>query len=195
MNDKLARIRVIIVTDGDWTARQAVETAAHALKLHPLKAVAGNPMPLTGPQVLQKILQAPCEPVVLMVDDKGHKGVGAGERVIEYLLYQSEQVEVLGVIAVASHSRARGTRVDYSVTGDLQVVKGHPVTKEGTLEPPRHRRLEGDTVQILDRYPDLLVVGCGDPGKMDGQDSIINGAEVTRKCLELILEGSEFLAQ
>ncbi len=112
MNHQPARVRVIIVTDGDWTARQAVKTASHSLGLYLLKAAAGNPMPLSGP-----------------------------------------------------------------------------------LKPPRHRRLEGDTVQILDCYPDLLVVGCGDPGKMDGLDSAGNGAEVTRKCLELILEGSDSLAR
>lgn len=195
MNHQPVRVRVIIVTDGDWTARQAVKTASHSLGLYPLKVAAGNPMPLSGPLVLKQILQAPREPVVVMVDDKGHKGVGAGERVIEYLLHQSDQIEVLGVIAVASNSRVRGAWVDYSVTADLQVVKDHPVSKEGALEPPRHRRLEGDTVQILDRYPDLLVVGCGDPGKMDGLDRAGNGAEVTRKCLELILEGSDSLAR
>lgn len=195
MNISPPRIRVIIVTDGDWTARHAIETAAHSMKLYPLKTVAGNPVPLSGPEVLQQILQAPYEPVVVMVDDRGHKGVGAGERVIEYLLHQTEKIEVLGVIAVASNSRVRGARVDYSVTSDLQVVKDRPVNKEGVLESPRHRRLEGDTVQILDRFPDLLVVGCGDPGKMDGLDSAANGAEVTRKCLEIILEGSDSLAQ
>lgn len=188
------RIRVIIVTDGDCTARQAIETAARSMNLYPLKNVAGNPLPLSGPEVLQQILQAPHEPVVVMVDDKGHKGVGAGERVIEYLLHQTEQIKILGVIAVASNSRVRGARVDYSVTGDCQVIKDHPVDKEGNLESPRHRRLEGDTVQILDRYPDLLVVGCGDPGKMNGMDRAADGAEVTRKCLEIILEGSESLA-
>jgi len=189
------RVRVIIVTDGDSTARQAVETAAHSMNLYPLKKVAGNPLPLSGPEVLQQILQAPYEPVVVMVDDRGHKGVGAGERVIEYLLHQTEKIQVLGVIAVASNSKVRGARVDYSVTNDLQVIKGHPVDKEGNLEGPRHRRLEGDTVQILDRYPDLLVVGCGDPGKMNGLDNAASGAEITRKCLEIILEGSDSLAR
>lgn len=186
--DTTSRVRVIIVTDGDWTARKAVENAARSLGLYPLQVIAGNPMPLSGPQVLEHILQAPQEPVVVMVDDRGHKGVGPGERVIEYLMHRTEAIEVLGVVAVASHSRVYGTRVNFSVTADLQIIKDHPVTKEGSCESARHRRLEGDTVQILNRYPDLLVVGCGDPGKMDGQDSVTNGAEVTRKCLQLILE-------
>lgn len=151
-------------------------------------------MPLSGPLVLKQILQAPREPVVVMVDDKGHKGVGAGERVIEYLLHQSEQIEVLGVIAVASNSRVRGARVDYSVTADLQVVKNHPVSKEGDLESPRHRRLEGERVQMLESYTGLLVVGCGESGKMDGLDSANNIAEATGKGLEIILEGSDSFA-
>ena len=185
----------MMVTDGDWTARQAVKTASHSLGLYLLKAAAGNPMPLSGPLVLKQILQAPREPVVVMVDDKGHKGVGAGERVIEYLLHQSEQIEVLGVIAVASNSRVRGARVDYSVTADLQVVKNHPVSKEGALEPPRHHRLEGERVQMLESYTGLLVVGCGESGKMDGLDSANNIAEATGKGLEIILEGSDSLAR
>lgn len=190
-----SRVRVIIVTDGDRTAQKAVEKASHELGLYPLRVTGGNPTPLSGLQVRDQLLQAPWDPVVIMVDDRGDKGVGPGERIIEYLLHQQEDIEILGVVAVASHSQVYGTRVDYSVTGDQKVLAGQPVTKDGTCEPPRHKRLEGDTVQVLDRHPDLLVIGCGDPGKMHGRDNALQGAQVTRKCLEQILEGSGALVK
>lgn len=185
-----SKVRVIVVTDGDRTAQQAVEAAAHELQLCPLRISAGNPTILSGPEILAHILQAPREPVVVMVDDKGHKGIGPGERVIEYLVHNQEDIEILGVVAVASHSSVYGTRVDYSVTAELEIIKGEPVTKDGHCTSPRHHRLKGDTVQILNKYPQLLVVGCGDPGKMNGVDNAVQGAEVTKKCLELILKGS-----
>ncbi|HQA51197.1 MAG TPA: stage V sporulation protein AE, partial [Syntrophomonadaceae bacterium] len=60
--------------------------------------------------------------------------------------------------------------------------------------PPRHHRLEGERVQMLESYTGLLVVGCGESGKMDGLDSANNIAEATGKGLEIILEGSDSFA-
>jgi len=48
---------------------------------------------------------------------------------------------------------------------------------------------------MLESYTGLLVVGCGESGKMDGLDSANNIAEATGKGLEIILEGSDSLAR
>ncbi|MGR6836332.1 stage V sporulation protein AE [Syntrophomonas erecta] len=179
------------MTDGDQSAHQAIECAARELKLFTLKATAGNPTPLNGREVLQLILQAPYEPVVVMVDDRGEKGIGPGERVIEYLMHCPEQIIVLGVVAVASDTRVKGIKVDRSVTAEGTLVKKRPVNKSGCVEPEGHYRLEGDTLEILYKYPDLLVVGCGDLGKMNGLDASHRGAAITKRCFQEILKGSE----
>ncbi|MDD2585400.1 MAG: stage V sporulation protein AE [Syntrophomonadaceae bacterium] len=189
MTDLNTRVRVIIVTDGDLTAQEAVETAANDLNLFVLKATGGNPTRLTGSQVLNQILQAPYDPVIVMVDDKGQQGTGPGEKVIEYLLNYPYQVKILGIVAVASDSRVRGVEVDFSIDAEGKVVKG-PVKKDGTREKPKNRRLEGDTVEILKKYPELLVVGCGDLGKMQASDIAAYGAFVTSRCFQEILERS-----
>lgn len=180
-------VKVIIVTDGDQTALKAVERAARELNLYPLRVSAGNPTPLSGPEMLDYILQSPWDPVVIMVDDRGEKGVGPGEQIIEYLLAYRGKVQILGVVAVASDTRVRGVAVDCSVDSGGNLVAG-PVDKEGFQEQPGHRRLEGDTVGILSRHPEVYVVGCGDPGKMHGQDTAGKGATITRSCLCAILE-------
>lgn len=185
----LSRVRVIIVTDGDETAKKAIEVAAQALSLFPLKITAGNPTRLTGKEVLNYILQSPYEPVVVMVDDNGEKGMGPGERVIEYLLSCPEQVKILGLVAVASDARVEGVVVDRSVTYDGRVTI-KPVDKYGREEKIGHYRLEGDTVEVLRKHSRSLIIGCGDPGKMNGYDAIKHGAAITRKCFQEILEGS-----
>jgi len=42
--------------------------------------------------------------VVVMVDDKGYKGKGAGEAAMEVLL-NNDDIEVLGVVAVSSDGK------------------------------------------------------------------------------------------
>lgn len=180
--------RVIIVTDGDISAQLAVERAAFELGLYFLKITAGNPTPLSGPEVLKHILEAPYDPVVIMVDDKGKRGMGPGEMAADYILKCSE-VRVLGVVAVASDTRVRGVAVDFSITADGRQVKG-PVDKNGWEEQLDHHRLEGDTIEIFRRHPELLVLGCGDLGKMGGRDAVGHGAMITRKCFEEILSRS-----
>lgn len=180
------KVRVIIVTDGDVTAQKAIKTAAKDLDLYPLMLSAGNPTPLTGQEVLELILKAPYDPVVVMTDDKGFIGKGKGEQVIDYLMSRDE-IQVLGVIAVASDTKVRGIEVDCSINANGQVVRG-PVNKYGYEEKLGNKRLEGDTVEVLAKYPELFVVGCGDLGKMEDYDSVKYGAFITSKALQEILE-------
>ncbi|MEN6325178.1 MAG: stage V sporulation protein AE [Syntrophomonas sp.] len=177
--------QVIIVTDGDVSAQLAVERASFELGLYYLQVTGGNPTRLSGPEVVQHILGAPYDPVVVMADDKGRRGLGPGEMVVDHILKCSEVV-VLGVVAVASDTRVRGIVVDFSVTADGRLVKG-PVDKNGWEEQLDHHRLEGDTIEIFSHHPELLVLGCGDLGKMGGRDAVEHGAMITKKCFEEIL--------
>lgn len=182
MNDP---VRVILITDGDKMARRAIETAAARLGMRCISASAGNPSPLTGPELLVLIREAAYDPVLVMVDDKGNPGTGPGESLIE-VLCASEEVQVLGAIAVASNTRrAHGTPVDASITRDGRLVEC-PVDKDGN--PVIHRPLlQGDTVDVLSHLNLPVVVGIGDPGKMDGADGLKNGAAVTvRAIMEIV---------
>lgn len=183
--------QVIIVTDGDLSAQLAVERAAFELGLCFLRVTAGNPTMLSGPEVVDYILGAPYDPVVIMVDDKGRRGLGPGEMVVDYIL-KCPQVVIAGVVAVASDSRVRGITVDFSVTADGRLVKG-PVDKNGWEESIDHHRLEGDTIEIFRDHPELLVVGCGDLGKMGGRDAVEHGAMITRKCFDEIMLRNKLL--
>lgn len=174
-------VRVILITDGDKVARRAVELAAARLGMRCISASAGNPTPLTGAELVELIKQAAYDPVLVMVDDKGNPGLGPGESALAYICRCGE-VKVLGAIAVASNTRrAHGTRVDCSVTRDGRVIEG-PVDKAGA--PDTHRRfLQGDTVDVLDQVDLPVVVGIGDPGKMDGADCLKEGCSVTVKAI------------
>ncbi|NLB88783.1 MAG: stage V sporulation protein AE [Syntrophomonadaceae bacterium] len=180
------KVRVIIVTDGDVTAQKAIKTAAHDLNLYPLMMSGGNPTPLTGEKILELILKAPYDPVVVMADDKGFIGRGYGEQVIDFLMSRDE-IQVLGVIAVASDTKVYGVEVDCSINADGQVVRG-PVNKYGYEEKAGNKRLEGDTVEVLKKYPEVFVVGCGDIGKNEDYDSVEYGAFITSRALQEILE-------
>ena len=187
-------VRVIIVTDGDISAQQAVQAASLKLGLYPLMITGGNPTRISGAKALDYILKTPYDPVVVMGDDKGKKGMGPGENVLDTIL-KDQRLMVLGVVAVASDTRVRGVAVDKSVTCDLRVVDA-PVDKNGCEEEEGHHRLEGDTIEILRHHPELFIVGCGDLGKMEGRDSIAHGARITEQCFREILkqacEGKEF---
>ncbi|MFZ5817432.1 MAG: stage V sporulation protein AE [Bacillota bacterium] len=180
-----APVRVILITDGDKVARRATEEAAHRLGLRCISASAGNPSPLTGPELVGLIKQAVFDPVLVMVDDKGHPGRGAGEEVISYLCRHPE-VRVLGAVAVASNTkRAHGVAVDLSITRDCRVVSV-PVDKDGY---PRawDSVLRGDTVDVLRELKLPVVVGIGDPGKMEGADCREDGCEVTTRAILEVL--------
>ncbi|MGI6487981.1 MAG: stage V sporulation protein AE [Syntrophothermaceae bacterium] len=185
----MQKTRVIIVTDGDVTAEKAVYQASLNVNAYPLTLSAGNPTPFSGPELVLLIKAAPYDPVVVMLDDRGQVGQGIGEKALETLLKEPE-IEVLGVVAVASDTKqAQGVRVDRAVTNQGEVCH-RPVDKDGVPEAPGHQFLEGDTVEILNRYPEVKVVGCGDLGKMEGQDDYRKGAVITTRCFQEILENS-----
>lgn len=181
-------VPVIIVTDGDEAARGAVETACCDLDLFFLKLSAGNPTPLSGPEAINYVLQAPRAPVVVTVDDHGQPGVGRGEEVMECLLRET-RIDVLGVLAVASNTRAKGIPVDCSVTAQGHIVSC-PVNKLGASKPAQPG-LQGDTLEIMHKHPEVMIIGCGDPGKMDGQDDKCQGAAITSRCLQEIIDRSK----
>ncbi|MGE5396116.1 MAG: stage V sporulation protein AE [Chitinophagales bacterium] len=179
--------QVILVTDGDQVAQQAVYQACKNLNLCPIMASGGNPTPLKGTAILSLITRAPFGPVVVMVDDRGKVGQGKGERVLEYLL-NNEEIHVLGVVAVASNTkRAGGVVVNESVDWRGKIIS-QPVNKEGKPERKENLYLEGDTVEVLSHYPTVKVVGCGDLGKMEGNDDPHKGAMITTACFERLLE-------
>jgi stage V sporulation protein AE len=186
-----APVPVVVVTDGDRTAGQAVHEAAEALGLYVLEKSQGNPTPLDGPALVEAIQRAPRAPVVVMVDDSGEPGRGAGEAALATLL-QHPAVRVLGVVAVAANTHpVRGVRPDLSVTADGRRVRqavdkaGHPLRPGAPLS--------GDTVDVLRKRPDLVVVGLGDPGKMEGADAVDRGVPRTREALQAVLERSGWL--
>ncbi|MFS8512909.1 MAG: stage V sporulation protein AE, partial [Planifilum fulgidum] len=87
--------KVILITDGDRVAREAVEEVARQVGGRAISASAGNPTPLTGEQLVELILQAKHDPVLVMFDDCGSGGTGRGERAMEYVANHPD-VEVLG---------------------------------------------------------------------------------------------------
>mgnify|MGYP001016438072 CR=1 FL=1 len=180
-------IRVILLTDGDPAARRVAEQAAQRLGLRCISASAGNPTPLSGPELVALIRQAVHDPVLVMVDDKGDPGTGPGEEALRHIC-QHPDIRVLGAVAVASNTRrARGVEVDLSVDRRGRILDG-PVDKDG--QPRKKGRLRGDTVDVLSRLDIPVIVGVGDPGKMDGADDLEAGCEITTKAIMEILERS-----
>jgi stage V sporulation protein AE len=178
--------RVIIVTDGDRIARRAVEMAAAQIGGRCISCSAGNPTPITGEQAVMMIKQAPWDPVVIMVDDRGKPGVGEGERIIKELA-DSEDIEIIGVVAVASNTEGvRGIQPDCSIDNNGNIIH-RAVDKLGN--PSDGNVICGDTVDILNDISIPVVVGIGDPGKMDGRDDSIIGAPVITKALKTIIWG------
>lgn len=179
---------VVIVTDGDCKALEAVETAAKNVGARCI-SVSGCRHPddayWTPQEIEELILSTPRGPVVVLVDDEGEEGKGRGEEILSHLIL-SDRLDVKGVIAVASDMKeGRGVKVDLSVTADGEVIEG-PVDKEGQEEG--EAELHGDTVEVLDKLRVPLVVGLGDPGKMNFADEARRGAPVTTRALELILQ-------
>lgn len=181
-------VRVILVTDGDSVARKTVEMAAHNLGLRCISASAGNPTRLTGEQLVNLVLQAAYDPVLVMFDDKGNPGQGPGERALAFVVNHPD-IRVLGAIAVASDERrARGVPVDCSVTNEGHVIGG-PVNKAGF--PDQQGVLVGDTVDILRRLEVPVIVGAGDIGKQAGADCPAHGAYLTTRAILEVLTRSQ----
>jgi stage V sporulation protein AE len=184
------RRRVILITDGDEYAKRAVEHVASKIGGRCISMSQGNPSVLTGPEIVSLIKQTPNDPVLVMFDDSGLVGEGAGEKALKFVA-QSKEVEVLGVIAVASKTRdAEWTKVDVCIDRDGELTP-YGVDKHGIPELEMGR-LNGDTVYCLDELDVPIVVGVGDIGKMARHDHYERGAPITKKAVELILERSGF---
>lgn len=183
----MPRKKVIVVTDGDGRAVAAIKQAAHTLGLHYVHRSAGNPTHASGEELAKLVKQAAVEPVIVMFDDQGRKGMGPGEKALEELA-EDAGIEVIGALAVASGTRGdKSVKVDESVTREGEVT-GKPVGKSGAPEAPGHERVEGDTVGVLERLGIPTIVGIGDLGKMDSQDMVDRGALVTTRAIREILE-------
>jgi len=101
---------------------------------------------LTGQQIVELVKAAEKDPVVVMVDDKGYKGKGAGEAAMEVLL-NNDDIEVLGVVAVSSDGKdCNGIKLTCSVTREGKVIEGS-VNKKGIAT--RNGKICGDTLSIL----------------------------------------------
>ena len=125
--------------------------------------------------------------MLVMADDGGERKKGHGERLLEALLLD-EDFQVLGVIAVAANTkRVAGVPVTFSITREGQIHRG-PVDKDGRPEPPGQKRVEGDTVDVLNGLQVPIVVGIGDIGKMSPADRADHGARITTKAITKILE-------
>jgi len=180
--------KVIIVTDGDTFAQKAVETAVKKIGGRCISRSAGNPTPLLGSEIIALIKEAKHEPVVIMVDDRGHNSVGKGEKAL-YEVVNHSDIEVLGIVAVASNTEyVNGIEVDFSITKDGKIVHA-AVDKNG--EKTEDKILYGDTVDILKNCNIPLIIGIGDPGKMEGNDDVEIGAPILTKALEEIINRSE----
>lgn len=185
MDENKEKKRVILVTDGDGIARKAVETAALRIGGRCISRSAGNPTPMSGQKILELIRQTPYDPVVVMVDDRGDTGMGKGERVIMELA-KSPEIKILGVVAVASNTEGvNGVSVDFSITKDGNIIP-NTVDKYGNKRDGN--KIIGDTVDILESVDVPVIVGIGDPGKMNGKDCCDKGAPIITKAMKEIIE-------
>lgn len=182
--------RVILVTDGDDYARKSLEIIASEIGGTCLSLSHGNPTNLTGPKMIKLIKKAKKDPVLVMFDDSGIIGEGPGEAALVTVANDPE-IEVLGVVAVASRTRKEEwTRVDVCIDRD-GVLTANGVDKYG-IQELETGRLYGDTVYSLDSLDVPIIVGVGDVGKMAGKDHFDKGSPITRQAVELILERSGY---
>lgn len=183
----MERHKVILVTDGDKMAQKAVEAAAANIGGRCISASAGNPTVLTGNEIVELIKTAEHDPVVVMVDDRGEQGMGRGEQAMDYIL-NNEEMDVLGVVAVSSNGKdCNGLKVSCSITKEGEVIDG-AVDKYG--KDVKSGKICGDTLSVLRSRKGLVIVGIGDPGKMDFKDEVQKGAPITTKALHEVLSRS-----
>lgn len=180
--------RVVVVTDADCTALEAIEIAAANVGARCISLTGcrnPNDARWTPEEVEELILSTPRDPVVVLVDDEGRQGEGWGEQILRHLS-GSKRVKVIGVVAVASNmDQGSPVHVDVSVTASAQVVE-NAVDKKGT-PTPGSSSLQGDTVENIEELRPPIVVGLGDPGKMDWADDARIGAPITTKALQIAL--------
>ncbi|ATW24081.1 stage V sporulation protein AE [Candidatus Formimonas warabiya] len=192
MSDK--KRKVIIITDGDEMARKTVERVAANIGGCCISASAGNPTPISGEKILALIKKTNTDPVLIMLDDKGCRQKGKGERALEFIVKHPD-IEVLGVVAVASNTKkCKGVEVEQSITLEGKVID-RPVNKDGEPEPEGHHILEGDTVSVLESLKIPTIIGIGDIGKMHGRDKFERGARITTQAVKYILERGGFVRE
>ncbi|MCQ6273818.1 stage V sporulation protein AE [Bacillus sp. V3B] len=185
--------RVILVTDGDEYARKSLELIANEIGGRCISLSHGNPSVLSGPEIIKQIKKAAHDPVLVMFDDSGFIGEGAGEQALKYVA-RHKDIEVLGIIAVASRTRKEEwTRVDVCIDRD-GVLTANGVDKFG-IQEMEEGRLYGDTVYSIDELDVPIVVGVGDIGKMARKDHFDHGAPITRQAVEIILGRSGYYEQ
>lgn len=181
---------VILITDGDDYARKAIEHVAKEIGGRCISMSHGNPSLLSGEEIVRLIKKADRDPVLVMFDDSGIVGEGAGEKALLYVA-NHPHIKVLGVLAVAAKTRqAEWTKINVSIDRDGELTP-YGVDKFGVREL-EIGRLNGDTVYSLDTLTVPIIVGIGDIGKMAGKDDYELGAPITKKAIELILERSGF---
>ena len=182
------KIRVILITDGDKVAQEAVESIASSLGLRCISASAGNPTPISGKKIVELLKTVPYDPVLVMFDDKGHQEKAAGEQALEYVANHPD-IEVLGAVAVASNTTGiSGVHADACI--DCQGhVTNISVDKNGEIK--NKPVITGDTVDVLNDVEIPVIIGVGDIGKMDKHDDLSRGAPITRQAIEEILKRSE----
>ncbi|MEH7124369.1 stage V sporulation protein AE [Bacillus sp. JJ1532] len=184
------RRSVILVTDGDDYARRSIEYVAKEIGGRCISLSHGNPTVLSGPAIVKLIKKASHDPVIVMFDDSGFEGEGAGEKALKYVACH-EDIEVLGIVAVAAKTRqAEWTRVNVCIDREGGLTP-YGVDKYGLPEMDIGR-LNGDTVYCLDELNVPIIVGIGDIGKMAKMDDLDKGSPITRKAIELIMERSGY---
>ncbi len=186
------KTRVILVTDGDRAAQASVEAAAKNVGGRVISASAGNPTPLSGEAILELVRMTPYDPVLVMVDDRGNRGKGPGEQALEALAH-ADDVSIIGAVAVAADTtRVAGAPVQTSVDLKGRIVEG-AVDKEGVPDNSGDWRIRGDTVDVLAHLGIPVLIGMGDPGKVSRDDSPEQGAKITTRAVQAVLEQWEQL--
>lgn len=179
--------KVILVTDGDRVAQKAVEIAASNIGGRCISASGGNPTPINGGQIIELVKKAEHDPIVVMVDDRGIEGVGEGEEAMKTIIKNGD-IDVLGVVAVSSNGKdCNGLKVTCSITKDGDIIEGS-VDKNGNNIG--RKEICGDTLSILKDIKDIIIIGIGDPGKMDYNDETSKGAPITTKAFKEVLKRS-----
>ncbi|MFB1050446.1 stage V sporulation protein AE [Paraliobacillus sp. JSM ZJ581] len=182
----MKRKEIIIITDGDHYAREAIKYVSKQLGGTALITLADNPSKITPSEMIHAIKQASTKLVYVLIDDAGFSGVGAGEIILQALA-NDQSIVIIGAVAVAAHTKNKEwTRINFSIDRDGNVINDG-VNKAG-IPTYERGRINGDTVYLLDQLAIPTIVGVGDIGKMDGHDDVSKGCPITTKAIELILE-------
>ncbi|WP_186578308.1 stage V sporulation protein AE [Aquibacillus kalidii] len=178
--------KVIVITDGDEYARKTINFLAGEIGGTSLSFLSDNPTHVSPEEVKKAIQNATSEPVYVLVDDAGTQGIGSGEKIL-ISLAEDPEVEILGAIAVAAHTKnLEWSRFTVAIDNQGELI-ANGVDKQG-IPIPEVGRINGDTVYALDQLDLPIVVAIGDIGKMYGRDDIKKGSPITRQAIEMILE-------